>query len=635
MLQFNNLSIRRGTRALFTDANFNIHAGQKAGLTGANGTGKSSLFALIRSELEADEGEFLYPANWQIAHVAQQTPQDERAAIEFVLDGDDEFRKVEQQLQKAESENDGEQLAHIHAQFEHIGGYQAKSRAGRLLHGLGFGPQQENLPVNSFSGGWRMRLNLAKALMCRSDLLLLDEPTNHLDLDAVIWLENWLQNYQGTLLLISHDRDFLDSVCNQIAHIEQHQITLYSGNYSEFEKIRTAKLANQQSEYEKQQREIAHIQHYVDRFRAKATKAKQAQSRLKALERMERIAPAHVDSPFHFSFREAEKYPNPLIKLDQVSLGYEQASILHQLVLTLSPGDRIGLLGPNGAGKSTLIKALAQSLKPMSGLIHTAQDLKTGYFAQHQVEQLHPEHTPLEHLQQLDRRASEQQLRNYLGGFGFSNDKALSKTAPFSGGEKARLALALIVYQRPNLLLLDEPTNHLDIEMRQALAQALQDFTGAMVIVSHDRHLLRVSCDRLWIVMDGKVDDFRESLDDYPRWLTQQNNLKEDNSLGKQTDNSAAARKQRKRDQAEQRKKLQPLQNKLKKSEQMIKELSARQKQLEHELADSRLYEKENKELLQQKLKEKQQVDIELEDNEYLWLEISETIEALQSSEIT
>jgi ATP-binding cassette subfamily F protein 3 len=626
MLQFNNLSIRRGTSQLFSDANFNIHPGQKAGITGANGTGKSSLFALIRGELEADDGAFLYPVNWQIAHGAQQTPQDERAAIEYVLDGDEEFRKVEKQLEQAETEDDGEHLAHIHAHFEHIGGYQAKSRAGRLLHGLGFSARQENLPVNSFSGGWRMRLNLARALMCRSDLLLLDEPTNHLDLDAVIWLEDWLQNYPGTLLLISHDRDFLDKVCNLVAHIEQHQITLYSGNYSEFEKIRAAKLANQQSEYEKQQREIAHIQHYVDRFRAKATKAKQAQSRLKALERMELIAPAHVDSPFHFSFKEAEKYPNPLIKLDQVSLGYNGAAVLGNLVLTLSPGDRIGLLGPNGAGKSTLIKAFAQSLKPIGGVSHTAQDLKIGYFAQHQVEQLHPEHTPLEHLQQLDRRASEQQLRNFLGGFGFSNDKALSNTAPFSGGEKARLALALIVYQRPNLLLLDEPTNHLDIEMRQALAQALQDFNGAMVIVSHDRHLLRVCCDRLWIVMNNRVEDFNESLDDYPRWLTQRDNFKEEDSDRKQPDHSAAARKLRKREEAEQRKKLQPLQHRLKTIEQTIKDFSDKQKQLELELSDTRLYEKENQELLQQKLRLKQQIDRELEDSEYLWLEKSERI---------
>jgi ATP-binding cassette subfamily F protein 3 len=633
MLQFNHLSIRRGTSQLFSDANFNIHPGHKVGITGANGTGKSSLFALIRNKLEADEGDFQMPSNWQLAHVAQQTPQDERAAIEYVLDGDEEFRSIEKQLLQAEAEHNGEQLANLHAGFEHIGGYQARSRAGRLLHGLGFSSQQENLAVNSFSGGWRMRLNLAKALMCRSDLLLLDEPTNHLDLDAVIWLENWLQNYQGTLLLISHDRDFLDKVCKQIANIEQHQISLYSGNYSEFEKIRSAKLANQQSEYEKQQREISHIQHYVDRFRAKATKAKQAQSRLKALERMELIAPAHVDSPFHFAFREAEKYPNPLLKLDHISLGYEHAAILNNLTLMLSPGDRIGLLGPNGAGKSTLIKAFANTLEPLSGQVHAAQDLKVGYFAQHQVEQLHPQHTPVEHLQQLDPQASEQQIRNYLGGFGFSNDKALSKTAPFSGGEKARLALALIVYQRPNLLLLDEPTNHLDIEMRQALAQALQDFNGAMIIVSHDRHLLRVSCDRLWIVMNQQVDDFNESLDDYPRWLAQQENPNEAvNSGFEQADNTAAARKQRKREEAEQRKKLQPLHNKLTAAEKAIKDLSAKQKQLEHELAESSLYEKENKQLLQSKLREKQAVDQQLEDSEYLWLEISEKIEALESA---
>ncbi len=634
MLQFNHLSIRRGANQLFADATFNIHPGQKVGITGANGTGKSSLFALIRGELGADEGECLRPANWLIAHVAQQTPQDERAAIEYVLDGDEEFRLIQQQIAEAEQNHEGEKLATLHAQLENIGGYQARSKAARLLHGLGFNTQQENLPVNSFSGGWRMRLNLAKALMCRSDLLLLDEPTNHLDLDAVIWLEDWLQSYTGTLLLISHDRDFLDKVCKQIAHIEHQQITLYSSNYSGFEKIRAAKLANQQAEHEKQQREIAHIQHYVDRFRAKATKAKQAQSRLKALERMQLIAPAHVDSPFHFAFREAEKYPNPLLKLDQVSLGYANKSVLQQIILTLSPGDRIGLLGPNGAGKSTLIKAFAGELNPASGQILTAQDLKIGYFAQHQVEQLHPEHTPLEHLQQLDPRATEQQLRNFLGGFGFSNDKALAKTAPFSGGEKARLALALIVYQRPNLLLLDEPTNHLDIEMRQALALALQDFTGAMVIVSHDRHLLRVSCDRLWIVMHGKVDDFTESLDDYPRWLMQQQNINGTTAAdNRQGEHTAAARKERKRLEAEQRKKLQPLQNRLKKTEQAISELSSQQQLLEEELADTRLYEKDNKELLQKKLQQKQTVDRELEDQEYLWLEISEEIETMTSIE--
>ena len=628
MLQFSQLSIRRGANLLFADATFNIHAGQKVGITGANGTGKSSLFALIRDELGADEGEFNKPANWLIAHVAQQTPQDERAALEYVLDGDEELCEIQQQIRHAENNHEGEKLASLHAQLENIDGYQAQSRASRLLHGLGFSHSQAQQPVNSFSGGWRMRLNLAKALMCRSDLLLLDEPTNHLDLDAVIWLEDWLQKYPGTLLLISHDRDFLDKVCGHIAHIEHQQVNLYSGNYSDFEKIRAAKLANQQAEYDKQQREIAHIQHYVDRFRAKATKAKQAQSRLKALERMQLIAPAHVDSPFHFAFREADKYPNPLLKLDQVALGYNNKVILENIILTLSPGDRIGLLGPNGAGKSTFIKALANQLQPMAGEAHRAQDLKIGYFAQHQVEQLHPEHTPLEHLQQLDPTATEQNLRNFLGGFGFSNDKALSKTAPFSGGEKARLALALIVYQRPNLLLLDEPTNHLDIEMRQALAQALQDFNGAMMIVSHDRHLLRVSCDRLWIVMNAAVDEFKQSLDDYPRWLLQQLSETEKPTEHKQAEHTAAARKQRKRQQAEQRKKLQPLQNALKKTEKAITELGQRQKQLDEALADTSLYEKQNKAELQEKLKQKHAIDQELEDQEYLWLEISEQIES-------
>lgn len=636
MLQFNQLGIRRGVTQLFSDASFKIHPGQKVGLTGANGTGKSSLFALIRGELSADEGHFQQPSSWVLAHVAQHTPQDSRAAIEFVLDGDQEYRELEKLIAEAEADHQGEKLAELHSRFEHIDGYRARSRAARLLHGLGFKNSQVELAVNHFSGGWRMRLNLAQALMCRSNLLLLDEPTNHLDLDAVIWLEGWLQNYQGTLLLISHDRDFLDAVCQHIVHIEQHKMTLFTGNYTAFEKIRAAKLANQQAEYEKQQREIAHIQHYVDRFRAKATKARQAQSRLKALERMQVIAPAHVDSPFHFTFKEAEKYPNPLLKLEEASLGYENTRILSDVTLVLSPGDRIGLLGPNGAGKSTLIKSIATELNVIAGSTHAAQDLKIGYFAQHQVDQLHPEHTPLEHLQQMDPRATEQQLRNFLGGFGFSNDKALAKTAPFSGGEKARLALALIVYQKPNLLLLDEPTNHLDIEMRQALAQALQDFTGAMLIVSHDRHLLRVSCDTLWIVHDGQVNEFQDSLDDYPKWLSSIDSEQEADEKNKtSSQNTAAARKQKKREEAEKRKRLQPLQSQLKKTETQIKTLSNQQKQLEDELADNSLYEKDNQAQLQALIDQKKNIDRELEDMEYHWLEISEKLEALMQDQAT
>ncbi|MGD2117950.1 MAG: ATP-binding cassette domain-containing protein [Chromatiales bacterium] len=633
MLQFNHLGIRRGAKLLFADASFNIHPGHKVGITGANGTGKSSLFALILGQLGADEGEFRMPESWVIAHVAQQTPDDERAAIEYVLDGDAELRHIQQQMQQAEQQDNGEQLALLHTQLDNIHGYQANSRAARLLHGLGFAPGQEQLPVNSFSGGWRMRLNLARALMCRSDLLLLDEPTNHLDLDAVIWLEGWLKNYTGTLLLISHDRDFLDSVCRQIAHIEHQQVTLYGGNYSAFEKVRAAKLANQQAEYVKQQREIDHIQSYINRFRAKATKARQAQSRIKALEKMQLIAPAHVDSPFHFGFREAEKYPDPLLSIEHGELGYAQHAVLKKVELSLRPGDRIGLLGPNGAGKSTLIKSLALQLPLLGGQMQPAQDLKIGYFAQHQVDQLQPQLSPLQHLQQLDPQATEQQLRNFLGGFGFSNDQALAPTAPFSGGEKARLALAQIVYQRPNLLLLDEPTNHLDIEMRQALAQALQEFNGAMLIVSHDRHLLRVSCDQLWIVMHGKVDDFNESLDDYPRWLAQQLAALENSEQSlTDNDNSAAARKQRKRQEAEQRKRLQPLQKKLRQTEQLISDLTRQHKQLEEQLADNDLYQEANKEQLRELLAEKQALYEQLEDNEYRWLEISEQLEQLSQA---
>ena len=528
MIQFKNLSLRRGAKLLFEQTSFQVHPRQKVGITGANGTGKSSLFALILDQLHADTGDCLYPKNWVIAHVAQETPADNRPAIEYVLDGDVELRQVENKLAIAEANDDGIELATLHTRFDNIHGYTARSRAAQLLHGLGFKTGDENRAVNEYSGGWRMRLNLAKALMCRSDLLLLDEPTNHLDLDAVIWLENWLSNYPGTLLLISHDRDFLNNVTSHIAHIEHQQATLYTGNYSAFERIRAERLANQQADYEKQQREIKHIQSYVDRFRAQATKAKQAQSRLKALERMQEIAPAHVDSPFHFSLLEPEKRPNTLLRLEEVAAGYDDTPIIKDVGLIITPGDRIGLLGPNGAGKSTLIKLLAgsaldSSIKIQHGHRELGKETKIGYFAQHQLEQLQPEHSPVEHLQQLDPNAREADLRTHLGGFGFSNDMALAKVAPFSGGEKSRLVLAMLVYQRPNLLLLDEPTNHLDLEMRQALATALQDFNGAMVIVSHDRHLLRVTCDQLLMVHDQRVEEFALSMDDYPKWLSYQN----------------------------------------------------------------------------------------------------------------
>ncbi len=633
MLRFERLSLRRGIRQLFAEAHFTIHPGQRVGVSGANGTGKSSLFALILDQIHADEGAFYHPEEWVIAHVAQETPVDPRSAIEYVLDGDHALREVEEGIKAAEALHDGGRVAELHARLDAIGGYQARSRAARLIHGLGFRPGEEEFPVNCFSGGWRMRLNLAQALMCRSDLLLLDEPTNHLDLDAVIWLEKWLKDYPGTLLLISHDREFLDAVARHIAHIERERITLYSGNYSAFEHIRTERLANQQAMYERQQREIAHIHNYVDRFRAKATKARQAQSRLKALERMERIAPAHIDSPFHFAFKAPKKNPHPLLRLEDGSAGYGETPILSGIDLTLSPGDRIGLLGPNGAGKSTLIKLLAGELMPVTGRRETAQDLHIGYFAQHQVDQLHLEHTPLDHLMQIDPQAREQALRNYLGGFGFSGERAEDPVAPFSGGEKARLVLALLVYQRPNLLLLDEPTNHLDLEMRHALGLALQEFEGAMVVVSHDRHLLRTTTDQLLLVNDGHIKPFSGDLDDYPRWLAEHTADRDMGPTGSTSpEHGTTARKERKRLEAKRRRQLQPLRNRLEKLEKRLEQLNGRQAGLEQKLALPELYDEHNKDRLKETLEAKREVDRELSEIEEAWLQAGEELDAVRET---
>jgi ATP-binding cassette, subfamily F, member 3 len=630
MLQFDHLTLRRGPRLLFENATLQIHPGWRVGVTGANGTGKSSLFALIRDELHADGGAYRHPLDWVIAHVAQETPADPHVAVEYVLDGDAGLRALEAALTGAEARHDGEHFGTLHAHYEVIGGYTARSRAAQLLHGLGFSHADEDRPVRDFSGGWRMRLNLARALMCRSDLLLLDEPTNHLDLDAVIWLENWLRAYAGTLLLISHDRDFLDSVASHIAHIERQRLTLYSGNYSAFEHRRAEYLAGQQAQYEKQQREVAHMHSFVERFRAKATKARQAQSRLKALQRMELIAPAHVDSPFHFSLRTPEKIPDPLLRLHAVAAGYGDATVISGVEISLSPGERIGLLGPNGAGKSTLIKLLAGELAPQQGRREPAQDLRVGYLAQHQLEQLDAQTSPLQHLQRLDPKARDQELRDYLGGFGFSADQALQPTGPFSGGEKSRLVLALLVYQRPNLLLLDEPTNHLDLEMRQALAVALQDFAGAMVLVSHDRHLLRVTSDRLVLVYAGRVGEFTESLDDYPQWLSEQN--RQDRVVSGTTDglSGAAGRKEKKRQEAEQRRQLQPLRRKIAQAEAALAGVHARQHDLEQRLVDPGLYRPENKAELNGLLREKSQIDRDCAVLEREWLESCEQLERWQ-----
>ncbi|MCK5828726.1 MAG: ATP-binding cassette domain-containing protein [Methylococcales bacterium] len=627
MLNFKNISLRRGARVLFSDTSFTIHKGQNVGLTGANGTGKSSLFAMLLNQLHVDEGDFSMPPGLEIAHVAQETPAENCAAIEYVIDGDKELRQLQQQLLNAEQENDGLKLAELHSSLDHIDGYTAQARASRLMNGLGFSTEQEHDPVKSFSGGWRMRLNLAQALMCRSDVLLLDEPTNHLDLDAVIWLQDWLCKYSGTLLLISHDRDFLDSITDHIIHIEQNKAIIYTGNYSAFEKMRAEKLSQQQAAFIKQQREIDHIQSFITRFKAQATKARQAQSRIKALERMEVISQAHVDSPFNFSFPAPEKMPNPLLQIEEADIGYGDKVIINKLSLSITPGDRIGLLGPNGAGKSSLIKVLASDMQPLRGKVQLAEVLKVGYFAQHQLEQLRLDECPLWHLQQLDKRATEKELRNFLGGFDFRGDKVTEIVKPFSGGEKARLVLALLVYQNPNLLLLDEPTNHLDLEMRHALSMALQEYQGAIVVVSHDRHLLRSVTDQLFIVADGTAKPFNGDLDDYRNWLSEQKKPSSETTDNNQVINTGVSKKEQRKQDAERRKQLKPLLNKLKKTEQAVEKYHTEQKTLEQQLANPDIYQDAQKENLKKLLANKVEVDNALELAEMEWMEIEELLE--------
>ncbi len=637
MLKFSNLSLRHGVQLLLQDVNITIHPRQKVGITGANGCGKSSLFSLINKEIHPDNGEFFIPQSWVIAHVAQESPTSDCSAVDYVIDGDKELRHIEHKIEEANEGGHGELLGKLYAQLEEVDGYTANSRAAQLLSGLGFLQNQLNNPVNSFSGGWRMRLNLAQALMCRSDLLLLDEPTNHLDLDAVLWLEEWLKKYQGTLLLISHDRDFLDSVMTHIAHIEHQTMTIYSGNYSQFERVRAEQLAQQQVLYERQQQEIKHIQSFISRFKAKATKAKQAQSRVKTLEKMELIAQAHVDSPFHFEFHAPEKVPNPLISLEDIELGYGDTTILKHVHINLQPGSRIGLLGHNGAGKSTLIKLLADELKVQAGRVERSSELHIGYFAQHQLEQLHPEDTPMEHFfresKRLGKKETEQSLRNHLGSFGFSGDKVESKIAPFSGGEKARLVFATLVYQKPNLLLLDEPTNHLDLDMRHAISLALQEFEGAMVIVSHDRHLLRSVTDEFYLVANQKVDVFKGDLDDYRNWIAEEKKKEaQDNSNDKTVTNKTVNevtpnRKEQKRLDAENRKRLQPLKNKLSKLEKKMDKLTHDKEKLEAQLAEQEIYEESNKNQLKELLQQQVQLIQSLDDTEEQWMELSEELE--------
>jgi len=626
MLNFSDIAIRRGTRLLFEHATFNLFRGEKIGITGENGSGKSTLLALVRGEVAPEAGSFDMPGNLAVAYVAQELSATDQHAIEFVLDGDAELRAVERQIAAAEAADDGHRLAELYGHYDAIGGYHARSRAATLMHGLGFTTRDEQRAVREFSGGWRVRLNVVQALMCRSDLLLLDEPTNHLDLDAVLWLEQWLKDYRGTLLLIAHDRDFLDQICDRIVNIEHGKAEAWRGNYSAFEEARAARLAQDQALYVRQQREIAHIESFINRFRAKASKARQAQSRIKALERMQRIAPAHVDSEFTFSFPEPFKLPRPLLTVEEQSVGYGDVALLTGISFTISPGARLALLGHNGAGKSTVIKLLAGELPALGGERVEARDLRIGYFAQHQLEQLKEAESPLQHLREMGgpaaAKATEQELRDFLGTFGFRGDRVFEPIGPFSGGEKARLVLALLTYLRPNLLLLDEPTNHLDLEMRQALALALQDYLGAVVMVSHDRHLLRTVIDEFYLVADGRAKPFDGDLDDYAKWAA--SNPREVTEKPAKAAKAPSAQKPQARSKSS-------LKTELAKLDKQLVTLHQQQKDVEQQLCASDIYDASNKtrlrELLERQAKSKQ----ELDGVETRWLEVTELLQAMDS----
>ena len=627
MIRLQQVNLHLGTKTILQQADLTVHDGHKLAVVGANGAGKSTLFKLLLGQLSLDQGELAIPKNWRIAHMAQEVAASSQTALDYVLDGHHQFREIESSIAKAEQEGDDHGLARLHGEFELIHGYEVPHIGKTMLAGLGFTDAQMSEPVSAFSGGWRMRLNLAKALIMPSDLLLLDEPTNHLDLDAALWLEGFLQKYRGTLMLISHDRDFIDSVVDGIVHLHQQQLTLYSGNYADFERRRAERLAQQQSLYEQQQAEIKHIESFITRFKAKASKAKQAQSRVKALERMERIAPAHVDSEFRFQFPNSDKASDPLVVITDAEVGYDHLATLREINLTLRPGDRIGLLGANGAGKSTLIKALVEQLSLMSGDFVKGEYLTLGYFAQHQVDELDLSLSPLEHMQKLIPGTSEQEGRNFVGSFGFHGDQAVESCERFSGGELARLALARIAFLKPNLLVLDEPTNHLDLDMRQALTLALQSFEGAIVIVSHDRHLLVNTVDEFWLVNEGRVTPFNGDLEDYRQFIKQSEIVESNEKPAVMSENTAEAKKERKRLQAEIRKQLSPLKKQVTQLEAQVESLQERLSELEAKLGDSELYEADQKETLQRTLAEQAEVKQNLEQQEEAWMLALEELE--------
>ena len=626
MIKLSNLSVRRGTNVLFTGVDAAIAPGARVGVVGRNGTGKSSLFALFEGRLSADAGDLSVPAGYRIASVQQEVPIGARAAIEFVIDGDVELREAQSRVERAKIDGDGLEIAKAHAVFDELDGYSAEARAAKILSGLGFADAEQRQPVSDFSGGWRMRLALAKALMQRSELLLLDEPTNHLDLETVWWLERWLRAYEGTLLVIAHDREFLDNVVDHVIHIHPTQTRVYKGDYSSFERQRAAQMQRQDQAHAKQQREIQKIHQFVDRFRAKATKARQAQSRLKALERMELVAASHADTPFAFQFSSSQSPPNPLVSADDLSVGYDDSAVVDNMRFGLAPGARVGLMGINGAGKSTLIKTLAGEIRRVGGDLTFAKGTRVGYFAQHQVEALDAKATPLVLFRREPREATDQVFRDFLGGFAFGSERVNQTVETFSGGEKARLALALLVWRQPNLLLLDEPTNHLDMDMRHALTLALQAYEGAVILVSHDRHLLRTVTDELWLIRDRGLTRYAGDLDDYTAQLDQPSPEK---PAAPRVSVKRSERKEKLRDEAARRAERRPLQSRANRLEEQITRLTDARGVLDAVLADPTLYEEHQKDQLRDKLFERARISEQLEQLEAEWMETLESLEAL------
>jgi ATP-binding cassette subfamily F protein 3 len=623
VIQLSGVRLARGSRSLLEDATVTLHAGERVGVIGANGCGKSTLFSLLRGELQCDAGDVSLPAGWRIASMEQEVAASDRSALDFVLDGDREYRELEARMETAE----GAEIGELHARFGAIDGYRAPTRAHGLLDGLGFAPAERERAVRAFSGGWRVRLALARTLMCPSELMLLDEPTNHLDIDALVWLEAWLLRYPGTLLIISHDREFLDNVATRIISFEGTRLSAWRGNYSAFELQRAERIAAQQGAYEKQQTRIAEIERFVARFKAKATKARQAQSRVKELERMARIAPAHMDSPFELRLPCSERVSTPLLTIARATLGHTGSPILSGVDIGIMPGERVGLLGANGAGKSTLIRSIAGELPLLAGERHTGEHLRVGYFAQHQLEALDPQASPLLHVQRLTRNATEQSIRDFLGGYGFHGEQTTSAVGRFSGGEQARLALALIAWLKPNLLLLDEPTNHLDLEMRHALTVALQEYAGAVLLVSHDRHLLKNTVDVFWLVRDGKVREFDGDLDDYRKLSLSMHRVEPAIEAGSAAAAPAPAREDR-RSAAERREQLRPLKQRVATLEKQIEKLQKDLTALEARLSEPALYDPGRSAEVQQLLRQQASMREQMEQYEEEWLAASEELES-------